>query len=466
MARNKNNKVRKVRQGGFDEDKPMRMRQITHTQEDGVVDVLLQNPELFYFNINKWITSVLTATSIDMPNRAQLYDMYSSCMLDSHLASVVRKRKIAVSRTPIEFHRDGQPDEKIMEQIKSPWFRRFVKSTIDIQLYGFECYQFFKDEDGSDFLNFDIINHKHVEPVKKQILRYQFDTEGVPFDAFGNILLACDEPRSIGQLAAVVPWVLYKRNNVSDWAEFCQIFGIPIREYVYDAGDEDARRQLLQDARKQGACAVYIHPTGSSLNLIEPKNSAGSVDVFERFCRFCNEQISIAILGNTLTTGTGTSGSEALGKIHQDEEDELKADDRDAVLALLNYNLTDIFQSLGINTEGGEFVYNKTKDINPNAQVDVVMKLYSMGLPIDDDYLYDTFNISKPSDYEEQKRKMQEEEEANKRMRQAQIEATQTPQRDIDDNSVEEPENSRRLRIFNRFLNFFVQGRSSDTFVW
>ena len=75
MARNKNNKVRKVRQGGFDEDKPTRMRQITHTQEDGVVDVLLQNPELFYFNINKWITSVLTATSIDMPNRAQLYDI-------------------------------------------------------------------------------------------------------------------------------------------------------------------------------------------------------------------------------------------------------------------------------------------------------------------------------------------------------------------------------------------------------
>ena len=453
-------KFRKIKQGGYEDDKQQQAR--PRYTEQGVVDVLLQNPELFYFDINKWIHSVLTATSIDMPNRAQLYDIYRSAMLDSHLQSVVRKRKVAVSRSPIEFLRNGKPDEAVMEQIKSPWFRRFLKSTIDIQLYGFNCYQFFKDESDERFITFDIIDPKHVNPVRKEILRYQFDTEGVPLDEFGNMLLACDDARGIGQLAAVVPWVLYKRGNVSDWAEFCQVFGIPIREYVYDAGDEDARRQLLQDARKQGACAVYIHPSGSSLNLIEPKNSAGSVDVFERFCRFCNEQISIAILGNTLTTGTGSSGSEALGKIHQDEEDELKADDRDAVLALLNYDLADIFQSLGLNTEGGEFVYDKTRDINPNAQIDIVMKLSSMGLPMDNDFLYERFNIKKPDDYDEQMQKIEQEQEASRRARQAAIEATQTPQRDIDDSSVEDKEN----HLFSRFLNFFANSRSNRTLRW
>lgn len=39
----------------------------------------------------------------------------------------------------------------------------------------------------------------------------------------------------------------------------------------------------------------------------------------------------------------------------------LKADDRDFILDVLNYNMTDIFNALCVNTEGGEFVYVKNR---------------------------------------------------------------------------------------------------------
>ena len=61
---------------------------------------------------------------------------------------------------------------------------------------------------------------------------------------------------------------------------------------------------------------------------------------------------------------------------------------------------TTLFRS---NVEGGEFVYAKKDKINPSQQIDIVQKLSSMGLPIDDDYLYETFCIAKPDNYDELK---------------------------------------------------------------
>ena len=50
----------------------------------------------------------------------------------------------------------------------------------------------------------------------------------------------------LGIFAELMPAVLYKRGDMADWAQFCNIFGMPIREYTYDAGDETARKRLLR----------------------------------------------------------------------------------------------------------------------------------------------------------------------------------------------------------------------------
>ena len=36
--------------------------------------------------------------------------------------------------------------------------------------------------------------------------------------------------------------VIYKRNTTADWAQFAEIFGMPIQEYIYDTDDDDARQ--------------------------------------------------------------------------------------------------------------------------------------------------------------------------------------------------------------------------------
>lgn len=363
-------------------------------------DVVLQMPEIFYFDMNAYINSVKSALNIDFTNRVRLYDMYESSMLDLHLSGVLDKRLRGVTKIPIEFRRNDQPDEAINAQLRSPWFKELRKDLIMSHFWGFTLVQFYLDEDGN--IRYDLINRKHYDPIHRKLLKYQGAIDGISIDEFPNTMFVGSE-RKLGIFAELLPAVLYKRGNMADWARFANIFGMPIREYTYDAGDEEARVRLIADARRQGSNAVYIHPKNSELKLIEASNKTGSSELYRTFAEYWDSKMSIRVLGNTLTTDARENGTQSLGTVHKQEEDEMNADDCGFLLDILNYNMRPVFQNLGFNVDGGEFVYASHDKINPSQQIDIVQKLSSMGLPIDDDYLYETFSVRKPDNYEELK---------------------------------------------------------------
>lgn len=372
-------------------------------------DVVLQMPEIFYFDMNAYINSVKSALNIDFTNRVRLYDMYESSMLDLHLSGVLDKRLRGVTKIPIEFRRNDQPDDVINAQLRSPWFKELRKDLIMSHFWGFTLVQFYLDEDGN--IRYDLINRKHYDPIHRKLLKYQGAIDGISIDEFPNTMFVGSE-RKLGIFAELLPAVLYKRGNMADWARFANIFGMPIREYTYDAGDEDARARLIADARRQGSNAVYIHPKDSELTLIEASNKTGSSELYRTFAEYWDAKISIRVLGNTLTTDAKENGTQSLGTVHKEEEDEMNADDCDFLLDILNYSMRSVFENLGFNVDGGEFVYARHDKINPSQQIDIVQKLSSMGLPMDDDYLYETFSVRKPNNYEELKLMKEAEQQA------------------------------------------------------
>lgn len=418
-------------------------------------DIILQMPELFYFDMRAYVASMNAAEAIDFYSRTRLYDMYKSALLDLHLSGIIDKRLVGVSRVPVEFRRDGKPDEAVGREIRAPWFRRFVKDVLWSKFWGFSLFQFYREEDGG--VGYYKVPCKHYDPVRKVILRHQSDTDGVPLDAFPGMLCVCEDPRSLGMLAELVPMVLYKRGDMADWAQFCQIFGMPIREYTYDAGDEEARRRLLQDARSQGANAVYIHPKESALNLIESANKSGTVDLYERFKDACNTEMSVRVLGNTLTTDSKATGTQALGTVHQEEEDHIKADDRQFVLDVLNYQMRPVFAELGIDTADGGFAYAEARALDPNQQVDVIVKARAMGLPVADDYIYRTLQIDKPDDYDRLKEEMRAKEVAERKLRERMASSMGASGEGTPEVGGT-PENGRssRRRVENRHENSFM----------
>lgn len=406
-------------------------------------DIVLQMPEIFMFDMNAYMQSVKAARGIDFSNRARLYDMYDSASLDLHLSGVIAKRMRGVTKIPIEFRRNGVPDDVINKQIKSPWFKQLRKDLVMSEFWGFTLVQFYLNEEGN--IRYDLINRKHYDPIHRKLLKYQGSMDGVPIDDFPDMLFVGSE-RDLGIYAELLPAVLYKRGDMSDWAQFCNIFGMPIREYTYDAGDEDARRRVIADARRQGANAAYIHPKESELKLVEAGNKTGSSDLYRTFAEYWDSKMSIRVLGNTLTTDAKSTGTQALGSVHKEEEDEMNSDDRDFILDILNYDMRPIFASLGFNVEGGEFVYAKKDKINPAQQIDIVQKLSSMGLPMDDDYLYETFCVAKPNNYKQ----LKEEKKAAKAAFREQLDL-----QDNDDDKKKQDKNTDKTAFKQHLKSFF-----------
>ena len=185
--------------------------------------------------------------------------------------------------------------------------------------------------------------------------------------------------------------------------------GMPIEDYTYDTGDEEARARVIKDAQEAGALKKYIHARDVELQLIEAGNKTGSSDLYDKFCERCNKEISKLVLGNTLTTEAQATGSEALGKVHKKEEDQILKADQNFVLNVLNYDMADIFAAMGINTQGGMFTFPEPKYIDLTAKSNILVQLQSnFRLPISDDYLYETFGIEKPKNYDELKKQIEE----------------------------------------------------------
>ncbi len=113
--------------------------------------------------------------------------------------------------------------------------------------------------------------------------------------------------------------------------------------------------------------------------------------------------------------------------------------------------MTDIFAALGVNTENGEFVRVEPKYQDKQVQINVVSKLKEMGLPISDDYLYDTFDVEKPEDYDARKAAIEAEQEAA-------AERAREIARRLNEGgrgAVVEPTAEERRTFLDRFRSFF-----------
>lgn len=364
--------------------------------------IVLTQAQRYGIDIGTYMTAVRSFENVDYSRRVRIYDLYSEILMDAHLASVIGKRKSAVLSTPIEFSRGGVPDDAINAQLRSPWFYHFLSDALDAVYWGGTLCQFFWRE---KWMDYELIPRKHVDPVKRLIMRHQTDVQGESWDQYDDLLYV-GEPESLGLLAAAAPYVIYKRNTMADWAQFSEIFGMPIREYTYNADDEDARNKLTDDAYDTGSLGIYVHPEGTTLKFIESSNKTGSADLYKSLSEFCNAELSKLVLGNTLTTEAGNKGTQALGTVHQSVEERIANTDRHFLLNILNYDMADIFQRMGINTEGGEFAFVAPQEMSTKERVEMLASLKNrFNLPIDDDYLYQLTGVEKPKDYKEQKEK-------------------------------------------------------------
>ncbi|MGL4520810.1 MAG: phage portal protein family protein [Phocaeicola sp.] len=414
--------------------------------------IVLTQPKRFGIDIADFMMAVRAAENVDYSTRYKLYDLYTDIMQDTHLTSVIEKRVQSVLSTNIEFKRDGQPDEKINELISSPWFTSLIEDILAAKWWGFSLMQFYKDEEG--WIDYNLIPRKHVDPIKRAILRRQTDILGIPWEEYKHLLFVGDKDE-LGLLFKAAPWVIYKRNDVADWAQFAEIFGMPIREYIYETDDNEARNRAYEDSKNSGSLSTFIHAKDTELLLKEAGNKTGSADLYERLCERCNSEISKLILGNTLTTEASDKGTQALGTVQEKGENKKIQADMRYVLNVLNYDMSDIFLAMGVNTKGGLFHIPEPKVVDLSARMNILTQLKTnYNLPVSDDYLYETFGVEKPDNYDELKAQSQ----------QLQSKQIPTPSKEeLEDEPDNDPLETKQKKKFTSWLkDFFVQALRDD----
>lgn len=154
---------------------------------------------------------------------------------------------------------------------------------------------------------------------------------------------------------------------------------------------------LMEAIIQLGTDAAGIVPNTTTIDFIE-SNKQSSAEIYEKLARYCDEQMSKAVLGQTLTSDSG-SGSYAQSKTHNEVRKDLTAADanalentlrRDLIRPLVEFNFgpgTPI-PTLQFQTEDAEDL-KETSEIYRTLACD-------MGLEIPKRHLYKKFGIPKP----------------------------------------------------------------------
>lgn len=417
--------------------------------------IVLTQPKRFGLDIADYMSAIRAAENVDFSRRYKLYDLYSDILMDTHLTCVIEKRKNAVLCSDIEFQVNGKPDETVNEQIRSPWFNKLIGDIIDARFWGFSLCQFYKD---GEWVDYDLVPRKHVDPIKKLILRHQTDVTGLSWDKYTDLLFV-GSPSDLGLLAKAAPWVIYKRNTTGDWSQFSEIFGMPIQEYIYDSDDEESRQRAMEDAANTGSLAQFFHAKDTEFKLTEAGNKTGSADVYERLCERCNNEISKLVLGNTLTTESSENGTQALGTVHKKVEDKVAQADKNYVLDILNYDMSDIFAHMGINTAGGVFCFPEKKETDSTTKLNIITTLKkNFNLPVSDEYLYEEFGVEKPDNYEQIKKEQDEQNQHNNAP--AQISDTVKEEKEEKEEKTPESTSAQKKSFRNWIASFFGKAPS------
>jgi phage gp29-like protein len=175
-------------------------------------------------------------------------------------------------------------------------------------------------------------------------------------------------------------------------------FGMPTVVGKYPPGTDPAQQAALLDAIDaiQHDTGIKV-PDTMALELLEASRTGNAG--YQGLCDYFDRQISKAVLGQTLTTEVAGEGSYAASQTHNDVRQELVTADADMLCEVLNATLVRWIVDLNFGPQAAyPTLWLRTdpaEDLGALAARDKVLAV-DIGVPIDDGYWYETYDIPKP----------------------------------------------------------------------
>lgn len=356
-----------------------------------IKSLVIQPAKVESADIGTWRTALNQANK---GNRTKLYDLLDNVMMDPVLSSAVERRVNKITNAEITFQRDGESVEEIDDIIDTPEFELLIEEIAKARAYGKSVIEvgFAPEFDVFSFprKHIKITNlDKPLSDRKRFIAAKPSDQNGYDYTQ-DEFIFECGKDDDFGYIFKAAAYVIYKRGGFGDWAQYAEIFGMPFLIGTYNSADEKQRDMLFEALSMIGGKPVAAIPDGTNLDV---KDTGGkSTDLFERLNKACNEEILIAVLGQSMTTTDGSSRSQA--EVHEDTEEGIAQSDRRYVQRMLNRYLVPLLVKRGYKAEGGFFLFpDAGENISTKDRLEMGFSMRREGLEVDEDYFFEISGI-------------------------------------------------------------------------
>lgn len=194
-------------------------------------------------------------------------------------------------------------------------------------------------------------------------------------------------------------------------SQYIELFGQPLRIGKFPPGEggevaEKARRVLRKALEGLGRDAWAMIPEGMQIEFIKDATGAGGTDVYEKWSRYLDELLAQLVLGASLSSGTGNTGSggsQALGVVHNELRADLMRSDAEELADTIVRDVFTVFVRWNFGEDVAIPVFRlhieEAEDVT--ALADAVAKLVPLGLKVSQDELRDRLGLHTPADDED-----------------------------------------------------------------
>ncbi|CAB4191878.1 Protein of unknown function DUF935 [uncultured Caudovirales phage] len=265
-------------------------------------------------DIKKWRDAITSAENPLTPQRQLLYTLYRDLDLDSQVTTAWNKRKDCIKLREFDIYdKDGNENEAASAIFESEWFLRFMDYALDSILWGHSLVEL-GDVINGMFCELELVPRINVVPERGIVVAAPGLMEGVSYleEPYNIWNISIGQPRDLGLFMKLAPYVLWKKNAMGAFAEFAELFGVPVRIGRTDIRELTARQNMEKMLANMGTSAWGVFDLEDKIELIESTSKGGSDSVHAVLIKICNDEIAKLILGHNASVDAtaGKLGSE------------------------------------------------------------------------------------------------------------------------------------------------------------
>ena len=346
-------------------------------------------------DIDKWRKALVMASHPENPKMNFLYDLLDDLKTDGHLQSQIQMRKMSTLNTDFQIinRKSGEINEELTFILRQQWFYEFLEHSLDSILYGASVVEFVGFN--AEKIKINLIPRRNTAPAKHRIYPDVTKDDFIDYKnpLFDKWLLQIGKDTDFGILNNIIPNIIWKRNVMQSWAEFCEKYGLPLITATTNTSDATVIDNVNTMLLSLGEAGAATFPMGTDIKFQEA-NRTDAFETYKNFMQSNADEISKQLVGSTMLSDQGSNRSQT--EVHERTlDDKISQADKRNIGFIVNDLLLPLLQLQGYSISPEDYFEFKTaeQEADLNQLWTITSGLLTSGFEVEQDWISKTFNI-------------------------------------------------------------------------